>query len=52
MPEKTVAQGRYDRWTKPTGWPMAIVVIGNVRLTEIDCPEYVMDAVWVLIAVH
>ncbi|GGE59560.1 hypothetical protein GCM10011401_02930 [Nesterenkonia cremea] len=31
MPEKTVAQGRYDRWTKSTGWTMAIVLLPPLR---------------------
>lgn len=63
MPGKSAARRRFDRWTKCTEWPMALtaiiftavyayVVIGNLRLTEIDWPEHVMDAVWVVFAVH
>lgn len=57
------SQVGFDRWNRGTEWPMAIislvflgvyayVVIGNLRPSDTDWPEVLMNAIWVLFALH
>ncbi|GAB3062406.1 hypothetical protein [Sediminivirga luteola] len=57
------SKARYERWQEVTEWPMAIVslvflgvygyvVIGNLRPSDTDWPQQVMNGIWVLFAAH